>query len=105
MALVSEERASNSFRVLIILGGGRGGQGHICRHHWQTDRAPSSTPRNPMPSLVPGLTLLCCQGCHTGYIAVMVQQHVCQLNQAVSPRLPIFSQVWCLPELHTERLQ
>lgn len=58
-----------------------------------------------MPSLVPGLALLCCEGCHNGHVAAVVQEHVCQLHQAVSPGLPTFVQVWCLPKLHTEGLQ
>lgn len=69
------------------------------------DRVPSSTPRNPRPILVPGLALLCCEGCHQGHIAAVVQQHVCKLHQAVSPGLPAFIQVWRLPKLHTEGLQ
>lgn len=69
------------------------------------DRVPSSTPRNPKPLLVPGLALLCCEGCHQGHIAAVVQQHVCKLHQAVSPGLPAFIRVWRLPKLHTEGLQ
>lgn len=69
------------------------------------ERVPSSTPRNPRPLLVPGLALLCCEGCHQSHIAAVVQQHVCKLHQAVSPGLPTFINVWRLPKLHTEGLE
>jgi hypothetical protein len=100
VALASEERASNSFRVSSILKQ----DGHFCRLLPARPGGLTHPQETPL-SLVPGLALLHCEGCQDGHVVAVVQQHVCQLHKAVAPRLPTCDLVRALPELCAERLQ
>lgn len=66
---------------------------------------PSVPPTVEAPaSLVPGLALLCCEGCDDGHVATVIQQHVCKLHQAVDPGVPTVGLAWYVPGLGGEGL-